>query len=243
MKHLVEPSGFRAELKKDKMNWEYVRTDPRATVFKARWGVDIDMYFIVINTDKTFKANSKLVKAEFEPYTRVMKQEQPDAAGRQQRYTISWRNVVETTAEQRQRNPRRLYDAPTADIWVHGQWMGIRRYSFPNQMAKCVPCGTAQAGTWRSRVTMLAHVCTCPRVYAPQVWLRPSAAARDPRHGQQGGRDVRRAVRREGADVQGTILRRPAQHRVPGRLGVVQHVGGMGAQPPAATEISVALAS
>lgn len=172
MKHLVEPSGFRAELKKDKMNWEYVRTDPRATVFKARWGVDIDMYFIVINTDKTFKANSKLVKAEFEPYTRVMKQEQSDAAGRQQRYTISWRNVVETTAEQRQRNPRRLYEAPTADIWVHGQWMGIRRYSFPNQMAKCVPCGTAHVGTHLA----LARHHARPRVHV-STRLRPAGMA------------------------------------------------------------------
>lgn len=135
MDYLTSPTGFKAELAKDKLHWSFVRAGDKAIVFKARRDVDIDTYFIVMNTKKTYKANTKLVLQNFVPYAKMYEQDHKDPASRQQRYTMHWLNVVDATPEERARTGKQ-YVAPTADIWVHGQWMGIRRYGWQNQFAK-----------------------------------------------------------------------------------------------------------
>ena len=64
-----------------------------------------------------------------------MKQKQPKSADRQQNYNIHWRNVADSTPEQLAATGKSFH-SPTADIWLHGRWLGIRRYNFANQYAK-----------------------------------------------------------------------------------------------------------
>ena len=66
MPYLVDPNGFKKDLRKETdMVWSYVRTDEYSTVFKMRRDVDVDTYFIVINTDKSFKAAGPVSAAQW----------------------------------------------------------------------------------------------------------------------------------------------------------------------------------